>query len=58
MEYPTTSDSGKKNGNFNFPPKNEGSENELSAKSSGGGDGGGKASGFAVTTSSASAGEK
>ena len=55
MEYPKSNDDGgKKNGNFNFPPKNDGSENELSAKTSGGG---GKASGFAVT-SSASAGEE
>ena len=53
MEYPATDgNGGKKNGNFNFPPKNEGSENELSVKSSGG-----KASGPAVT-SSASAEEE
>ena len=64
-EHPTmTTTDGKKNGNFNFPPKNGPTEspgNELSSKSGGGGgdnddDCGGKANGCSVA--SASVGEK
>ena len=65
VEHPTmttTTDDGKKNGNFNFPPQNGpaaaaavGPGNELSCKSGDGGDDddcGGKANGCSVTSAS------
>ena len=62
VEHPTmttTTDDGKKNGNFNFPPQNGpaavGPGNELSCKSGDGGDDddcGGKANGCSVASAS------